>query len=746
MIRCCGWIPALLALCACGPLEPGADGVQAIEQGLTNLTVQASAATFMNSAAPNARHGADQTVSVDSLDSATGGINDALLRFDLSQIPPNSPVLALTVVLYVTNESTSAFSTRALKRSWLESQVTWRERSANLDWQQGGAKGAGDRESVNFITLGENNALGSTGPKVITVTAQSALCQVQRWVDAPATNFGFAIISDGVPNNAGLNFASNDVAVVEQRPKLIVTYGAEGAGNPACGSPPADAGTPAPDAGTAVPDAGTAVPDAGTAVPDAGTAVPDAGNKPVADAGLSVPTGDPPVTTVPDAGSVQTPAPEVPVTSNPPVVHTPDAGTPPQLSVKGWSCAASGGEPALWALLLAGVALWLRPKARRAQVRRPRARGGALLGLLLLAAAPARAGPQRLLESADARQGAGDFEDALELYEQALQQPSLTRGELLRAYEGVGLCALVTRKQERAQWAFTRLLALSPKWMLPGWLLSRPDGPDQRAARFWASRERPSLRWSTPVTPVAGEDLELSVEVPSDPLSLVRGFVLQWRGAGGEGRAEAAGPKAARLRVPGAEVQAGRLELTLRAVGEHGATVLEAERSAQVAPAPRVAAKPAPEPEQLPAPSVARVASSELEEDGRLSVYGAGFAQLLARGFGAEVGAGWAVGRQLTLGLAVTAGAGFGAQASVRYVPVTFGGGRVNPFLQVRAGATFLPSGPVFGWGAWLGAGVRLGPGRVLGGVAGELYTAPNGYMPGSVFGLLGYELTFLPG
>lgn len=84
---------------------------------------------------------------------------------------------------------------------------------------QGGANGAGDRESTRRASMRVNTAVG--GAVTVDLTGL-----VQEWVSSPAGNQGLLLRPNLTSNTSILQyrFASRDNATATSRPKLTVTY------------------------------------------------------------------------------------------------------------------------------------------------------------------------------------------------------------------------------------------------------------------------------------------------------------------------------------------------------------------------------------------------------------------------------------------------------------------------------------------------------------------------------------------
>lgn len=107
-----------------------------------------------------------------------------------------------------------------------------------------------------------------------------------------------------------------------------------------------------------------------------------------------------------------------------------------------------------------------------------------------------------------------------------------------------------------------------------------------------------------------------------------------------------------------------------------------------------------------------------------------------------EFGASFGATRFLDLGAAVTLGTSVAAHLVVGLHTNWSEDVLLRPFVQLRGTASFGSMG--FGGGAWAGAQVELGPGRLKLGPAAYWLTAGPGYRSLSVLALLGYELDLL--
>ena len=187
--------------------------------GTTDATLQESV--------PAANAGAEPVIRVDmDYPNGSGRNADALLRFDVSAIPPGSVVQSVKLTLNVTNSTGGeGYALYALSRGWSEAQATWNSAASTTAWQAGGARGASDRSPAPLGTV----LPGAPGKFTVTLNA-AGVAAVQGWVDKTAPNHGMVL--DASTNADGLEFDSSEAATATNRPALSVVY-----------APPAQAGT-----------------------------------------------------------------------------------------------------------------------------------------------------------------------------------------------------------------------------------------------------------------------------------------------------------------------------------------------------------------------------------------------------------------------------------------------------------------------------------------------------------------------
>jgi hypothetical protein len=251
--------------------------------------------------ARNTNYAATTSLSVDGDDPAWSGRDiAALLRWDVSAIPPGSRIEAASIAIRILDGSANTYPIYALTRAWEEGAATWSLASAGMTWQVAGAQGANDREATSIGAV----PAYATGTAMISLEA-AALAKIEQWVADPPGNFGIVIAH--ASNRDLLTFSSSEASMTSTRPKLTVSYR----------PPPPDAGTPLDAASSfdaaadvvAAPD-GARWPDVGSP-PDLGS-LPDVGSPPDSPPDLGSPAdAAPPLDAAgpPDAGPIPSPPP-----------------------------------------------------------------------------------------------------------------------------------------------------------------------------------------------------------------------------------------------------------------------------------------------------------------------------------------------------------------------------------------------------------------------------------------------------
>ncbi len=174
--------------------------------------------TYIVQSSPDSNFGAAPEDRVDG-ELTTGSGDDvfALLKWDLSSIPPGSAVGSATITLNITNPSADPYEVYELKRGWTEAQATWNVAATGAAWQSAGAQGSMDRGTASLGTL----TPAAPGTYVLTFNSAGRTL-VRSWIDSPASNFGILIA--GPANLDGAAFDSREGTTAAGRPKLTVIY------------------------------------------------------------------------------------------------------------------------------------------------------------------------------------------------------------------------------------------------------------------------------------------------------------------------------------------------------------------------------------------------------------------------------------------------------------------------------------------------------------------------------------------
>ena len=169
--------------------------------------------TWIASEAPQNNYGASATMTTE------GSQSLVLLRFDLTAISPGKIVVAARLhvdLSYV--ESSCSIAVAPILEQWIEGNgdgtsgvANWTQRTTTQLWSTAGAgsPGSADAAIASFQTS-TNGPLGVDLP----------VATIQRWIDAPTTNFGFELSGSG---GAECRFESSG-STPANRPELVITY------------------------------------------------------------------------------------------------------------------------------------------------------------------------------------------------------------------------------------------------------------------------------------------------------------------------------------------------------------------------------------------------------------------------------------------------------------------------------------------------------------------------------------------
>lgn len=194
------------------------DFVQVIVNPLT-ATLAATADAYIHADAKTTNYGASASLVVSGRPDEA-----ALLKWDLSSIPAGSTLQSAMLTINVTDTSVNTYEIYELKRSWTESQATWKVAANKTNWQAVGAQGALD---IGSTVLGTVNPVPydptAIGLRSVTLNA-AGLAIVQGWLNNPASNFGFTLQNYANANKDDLVFSSRESSVAANRPQLQLVF------------------------------------------------------------------------------------------------------------------------------------------------------------------------------------------------------------------------------------------------------------------------------------------------------------------------------------------------------------------------------------------------------------------------------------------------------------------------------------------------------------------------------------------
>ncbi|NUQ65488.1 MAG: DNRLRE domain-containing protein, partial [Pirellulales bacterium] len=143
----------------------------------------------------------------------------SLIRWDLSSIPADATITSAAITVYVVEPSLASFELYELKRAWNETETTFQRATSAQAWQVAGASGAADRGST---VLGAVSAR-AIGLQTFTLNA-AGVSVIQAWLASPALNHGFILQDYADASTDDLDFRSREAKVIQERPRLSITY------------------------------------------------------------------------------------------------------------------------------------------------------------------------------------------------------------------------------------------------------------------------------------------------------------------------------------------------------------------------------------------------------------------------------------------------------------------------------------------------------------------------------------------
>ncbi len=174
--------------------------------------------TYLNQSNPAQTNGSRNTLHVRGQDGESEQ-RRALLRFDLTAIPPEVQVQRAVLELELKNASGAPrpVGVHRVTGSWSEAEGSWNERSAGQAWAAAG----GDLAAEPVDTIGVGPTTGARYQWQVTAL-------VAAWLAGIYANDGLALAGAG--SGVDERFFSGDEGNPSRRPRLVITYRCE------CGS------------------------------------------------------------------------------------------------------------------------------------------------------------------------------------------------------------------------------------------------------------------------------------------------------------------------------------------------------------------------------------------------------------------------------------------------------------------------------------------------------------------------------
>ncbi len=169
---------------------------------------------YIRETQPNDEFGTESILRADGSDTSGGQTGElaSVIKWDMSSIPTDSVVTAVSIRFDISNQSPGAYNLYQVNTNWTEIEIDW-------DDIFGTSGGAGTTVLGSFTpnSIGlKSFSLNSAGVQV-----------VQNWVNNPSSNNGFLIRSAGT--NDGVTFWSREGNVAD-RPRITVDYSSSSGG------------------------------------------------------------------------------------------------------------------------------------------------------------------------------------------------------------------------------------------------------------------------------------------------------------------------------------------------------------------------------------------------------------------------------------------------------------------------------------------------------------------------------------
>jgi hypothetical protein len=157
-----------------------------------------------------------------------------LVRFDIAgAVPPGSVITGATLTLNLSQTPNTNTVPMELHRVTAD----WGEGTSSTTAGSGAASTAGDATWIHaffpgtlWTGAGGDFVAAASASRTVTGVGSYAwssagmVADVQSWLDAPASNYGWLVLGDEIGNNTARRFDSRENSIAANRPKLTVTY------------------------------------------------------------------------------------------------------------------------------------------------------------------------------------------------------------------------------------------------------------------------------------------------------------------------------------------------------------------------------------------------------------------------------------------------------------------------------------------------------------------------------------------
>lgn len=159
--------------------------------------------TCFRSSAPNDAFGSGTPLLLGLAKEPFTITNRALLKFDLSEIPPNATILraTLSIVIALSNTDPAWYDLNRMLVNWDEYESTWNMRASGVPWETpGGGRGSEFVAEASVTAVLDETIFSSAG----------MAADVQMWLRNPGTNFGWMMIASHEPFGTGKQVGSRE--------------------------------------------------------------------------------------------------------------------------------------------------------------------------------------------------------------------------------------------------------------------------------------------------------------------------------------------------------------------------------------------------------------------------------------------------------------------------------------------------------------------------------------------------------